>query len=196
MWWFVLFYSGRTVRHYWSDLHTHTLRISTGFEDFSPFGSPGKESACQRRKRKRLEFHLWAGKIPWRRAWPPTPVLVPEKSLGQRSLLGYSLWDCKELDTSEATKPTCWKGLGAGGEGDDRGWDGWMASRTWWTWVWVNSGRWWWTGRPGVLWFMGLQRIGHNWATELNWNPHVLPGLSMTLLSRENLSLAAVLAAF
>ena len=55
------------------------------------------------------------------------------------------------------------------GEGDDRGWDGWMASRTRWTWVWVNSGRWWWTGRPGVMWFMGSQRIGHNWATELNW---------------------------
>ena len=48
-----------------------------------------------------------------------------------------------------------WEGLGAGGEGDDRGWDGWMASLTWWTWVWVNSGSWWWTGRPGVLWFMG-----------------------------------------
>ena len=60
-------------------------------------------------------------------------------------------------------------GIGAGGEGDDRGWDGWMASLTWWTWVWVNAGSWWWTGRPGVLWFMGLQRVGHDWATELNW---------------------------
>ena len=63
----------------------------------------------------------------------------------------------------------CWEGLGAGGEGDDRGWDGWMASLTRWTWVWVNSGSWWWTGRPGVLRFMGLQRVGHDWATELNW---------------------------
>ena len=62
----------------------------------------------------------------------------------------------------------CWKGLGAGGEGDDRGWDGWMASLTRWTWVWVNSGRWWWTGRPGVLWLMGSQRVKLlNW-TELN----------------------------
>ena len=52
--------------------------------------------------------------------------------------------------------------------GDDRGWDGWMASSTRWTWVWVDSGSWWWTGRPGVLWFMGLQRVGHDWATELN----------------------------
>ena len=61
----------------------------------------------------------------------------------------------------------CWEGLGAGGEGDDRGWDGWMASRTQWTWVWVNSGSWWRTGRPAQ--FMGLQRVRHNWATELNW---------------------------
>ena len=55
------------------------------------------------------------------------------------------------------------------GEGDARGWDGWMASLTRWTWVWLNSGSWWWTGRPGVLRFMGSQRVGHDWATELNW---------------------------
>ena len=61
------------------------------------------------------------------------------------------------------------EGLGAGGEGDNRRWDGWMASPTRWTWVWVNSGRWWWTGRCGLLGFMGLQRVGHGWATELNW---------------------------
>ena len=54
------------------------------------------------------------------------------------------------------------EGLGAGGEGDDRGWDGWMASLTQCTWVWVNSWCWWWTGRPGVLWFMGSQRVGHD----------------------------------
>ena len=63
----------------------------------------------------------------------------------------------------------CWEGLRVGGEGDDRGWDGWMASLTQWTWVWVNSGSWWWIGRPGVLWSMGSQRVGHNWVTELNW---------------------------
>ena len=55
------------------------------------------------------------------------------------------------------------------GEGDGRGWDGWMASPTRWTWVWVNSGSWWWTERPGVLRFMGSQRVGHDWAIELNW---------------------------
>ena len=65
--------------------------------------------------------------------------------------------------------PDGWEELGAGGEGDDRGWDGWMASPTRWTWVWVNSGSLWRTGRPGVLRFVGSQRVGHDWATELNW---------------------------
>ena len=75
---------------------------------------------------------------------------------------------CKEL--THWKRPWCWEGLGAGGgEGDDRGWDGWMASLTQWTWVWVNSRSWWWTGRPGMLRFMGSQRIRHNRATELNW---------------------------
>ena len=62
---------------------------------------------------------------------------------------------CEEL--THWKRLWCWEGLGAGGEGDDRGWDGWMASPTQWTWVWVNSGSWWWTGRPGVLRFMGSQ---------------------------------------
>ena len=52
---------------------------------------------------------------------------------------------------------------------DNRGWDGWMASLTQWTWVWVDSGSWWWTGRSGMLQFMGSQRVGHDWVTELNW---------------------------
>ena len=73
---------------------------------------------------------------------------------------------CEEL--THWKRPWCWEGLGAG-EGDDRRWDGWMASLTRWTWVWVSSGSWWWTGRPGVLWFMGSQRVGHDWATKLNW---------------------------
>jgi len=57
----------------------------------------------------------------------------------------------------------------AGGEGDDKGWDGWMASLIQWTRVWVSFGSWWWTGKPGMLQSKGLQRVGHNWATELNW---------------------------
>ena len=74
---------------------------------------------------------------------------------------------CKEL--THLKRPWCWERLGAGGEGDETGWDGWMALPTRWTWVWVNSGSWWWTGRPGILRFMGSQRVGHDWVTELNW---------------------------
>ena len=66
-------------------------------------------------------------------------------------------------------RPWCWERLRVGGEGDNRGWDGWMASLTRWTWVWASSGSWWWTERPGLLRFMGSQRVGHDWVTELNW---------------------------
>ena len=72
-------------------------------------------------------------------------------------------------DSTHWKRLWCWEGSGAGREGDDRGWDGWMASLTRWMWVWVNPGSWWWTGRPGVLRFMGSQRVRHDWATELNW---------------------------
>ena len=68
-------------------------------------------------------------------------------------------------------RPWCWERLKAGGEGDDRGWDGWMASPTQSTWVWVNSGSWWRTGRPAMLWSMGVTK-SRTWLsdwTELNW---------------------------
>ena len=67
----------------------------------------------------------------------------------------------------------CWERLKTGGEGGDRGWDGWMASLTWWTWVWVGSESWRWTGKLGMLQFMGLPRIGQDWATELNWTEYM-----------------------
>ena len=66
-------------------------------------------------------------------------------------------------------RPWCQERLKEGGEGDNRGWDGWMASLSHWTWVWVNSGNWWMTGRPVVMWSMASQRVGHDRATELNW---------------------------
>ena len=74
---------------------------------------------------------------------------------------------CEEL--THLKRPWCWERLRAGGEGNDRGWDSWMALPTWWTWVCVNSGSWWWTWRPGVLQFIGWRRVRHDWATELNW---------------------------
>ena len=82
--------------------------------------------------------------------------------------LGHLMWRVDSLEKSLVFS-RCWEGLGAGGEGGNRGWGGWMASLTRWMWVWVNSGSWWWTGRPGMLRFMGSQRVGHDWATELNW---------------------------
>ena len=104
----------------------------------------------------------------------------PTSPFRRRSALGFLWkewcwsWNSSTLATSceELTHWRglwCWQGLGAGGEGDDRGSDGWMASLTWWTWVWVNSGSWWWTGRPGVLLFMGSQIVGYDWVTDLIW---------------------------
>jgi len=103
----------------------------------------------------------------------------PTSPFWRRSALGFLWrkwcwsWNSSTLATSceelmHWKRFWCWEGLGAGGEGDDRGWDGWMASLTGWTWVWVNSRSWWWTGRPGVLRFMGSWRVGHDWETELN----------------------------
>ena len=66
-------------------------------------------------------------------------------------------------------RPWCWGRLKAGGEGDDRGWGGLMASSARWTWVWASFRSWWWTGKPCLLQSMGSQRVGHNWETEMNW---------------------------
>ena len=122
-------------------------------------------------------FELWCWRrllrVPWTERRSNKSILKeisPGCSLEGLMLklkLQYFVTSCKEL--IHWKRLWCWEGLGAGGKGDDRGWDGWMASLTRWTWVWVNSGSWWWTGRPGVLWFMGLQRVGHDWATELIW---------------------------
>ena len=104
----------------------------------------------------------------------------PASPFWRRSVLGVHWWDwfwswnsntlatwCEEL--THLKRPWCWEKLKTGGEGDDRGWDGWMASPTQWKWVWVDSGSWWWTGRPSVLRFMRSQRVRHEWVTELNW---------------------------
>ena len=94
--------------------------------------------------------------------------ISPEYSLeGLMLKLQWNVTWCEEL--THWKRPWCWERLKAEGEGDDRGWDGWMASQTQWVWVWVNSRSWWWTGKPGVLQSMGSQRVGHDWVTELNW---------------------------
>ena len=75
---------------------------------------------------------------------------------------GHLMWRTNSLE-----KTLMLERLKAGGEGDDRGWDGWMASLTWWIWVWTSSGSWWWTRKPGMLQYMGSQRVGQDWG--LNW---------------------------
>ena len=67
-------------------------------------------------------------------------------------------------------RPWCWERLKVGEEGDYRGWDDWMPSPTWCTWVWVNSRSWWWRGQPNVLQCMGSQRVGQDWVTGLSWH--------------------------
>ena len=122
-------------------------------------------------------FELWCWRrllrVPWSERRSNQSILKEISPGCSMERLIWS-WNSSTLATSceELThwkRPWCWERVGAGGEGNDRGWDGWMASPTRWTWVWVNSGSWYWTGRPSVLLFMGLQRVGHNWATELNW---------------------------
>ena len=112
-------------------------------------------------------------RVPWTARRSNLSILMeisPEYSSAGRRLklkLQYFGHWCKQ--PPHWKRPWCWERLKAGGEGDHRGWDGWIASSTQWTWVWASSGNWWWTGKPGILQSMGLQRAGHDWVTELNW---------------------------
>ena len=142
--------------------------------------------------------HVWMWELDYKESWAPknlwfwtvmlgktleSPLdykeIKPVNPKGNRSwiFIGRTdveaetpiLWPPDNEELSHLKRPWCWERLKVGREGDDREWDGWMASPTRWAWVWVNSGSWWWTGRPGVLRSMGSQRVGHDWATELNW---------------------------
>ena len=121
-------------------------------------------------------FELWCWwrllRVPWTARRSNRSILKNSPGYSLEGLMlklkiqyfGHLMWRVDSLE-----KTLMLGGIGAGGEGDVRGWDGWMASPTWCTWVWVNSGSWWWTGRPGVLRFMGSQGVRHDWVTELNW---------------------------
>ena len=136
--------------------------------------------------------HVWMWELNYKESWAPKNwcfwTVVLEKTLespldrkeiqpvhpkGNQSWIFIGRIEAPKLWPPDAKnwltrKDWCWERLKAGGEGDDRGRDGWMASPTRWTWVWASSGRWWRTRKSGVLQSMGLQRVGHNWATELN----------------------------
>ena len=134
-------------------------------------------------------FELWC----WRRLLSvPWTARRSNQSILRKSVLNIHWKDwcwrwssnalatwCKEL--THWKRPWYWERLKVG-EGDGRGWDGWMASPTQWTCVWVNSGSWWWTGRPGMLKSMGSQRVGHDWMTELNWTEHLPYSITWDLL--------------
>ena len=159
----------------------------------SPVGMYGYESwTIKKAEHRRTDaFGLWC----WRRllrvprtAWRSNQSILKEISPGC-SLEECWSWNsntlvtwCEEL--TQLKRPWCWERLRAGREGDHRRWNGWMASPTQGTWVWVGSGSWWWTGRPGVLRFMGSQSVRHDWATELNWMVHSvgIPHLPFLLL--------------
>ena len=114
----------------------------------------------------------------WCRGWKVCSVYRSQLGytpwFGGKSRIYFATW-CEKL--THWKRPWCWERLKGGGEGYDRGWDAWMASLTRWTWVWTSSGSWCWTGSPGMLQSMGSQRVGHDWAIELNWN--ILPDSSI-----------------
>ena len=129
-------------------------------------------------------FDPWVRKSPRRRKWQPTPVLLPGKLHGLRSLVGYSPWGRKELDMAERLhsltvndhllqradsleKTPIMEKIEGRRRTGHKGWDGRMSSLTQWTWIWTNSGRYWRTGKPGVLQLMGAQRLGHDGLTQL-----------------------------
>ena len=140
---------------------------------------PGVMYGCESWTKKKAEHwradasELWCWRRLWRVPWTARrsnqsilKEINPEYSLEGLILklkLQYLAIGCKEL--THWKRPWYWERLKAGGEGDDRGWAGGMASLTQWTWVWANSGSWWWTGKPGVLQSMGSQRVGHDLVT-------------------------------
>ena len=127
-------------------------------------------------------FELWCWRrllrVPWTAGRSNQSILKRKSTLN----IHWKDWCWKKSSNTLATwcrvdslkKTVCWERLRAGGKGDDRGWDGWMASPTRCTRVWVNSWSCWWTERSGVLHSMGSQRVRHYWATELNWTDRVV----------------------
>ena len=121
---------------FWTVVLEKTLESSLDCKDIQPVHPKGDQSL------------IFIGRTEWCWSWNSNTLAT---------------W-CEELTHWE--RPWCWERPRAGGEGDDRGWDGWMASPTWWTWIWVDSRNWWWTGRPGMLHFMRSQRVRHDLVTE------------------------------
>ena len=157
---------------------TLPIKVHLGKAIFFPVVMYGCESwTIKKAERNRIDvFELWYRRllrVPWTARRSNQSILKeisPGCSLEGLMLklkLQYFGHLMRRADSLEK-RPWCWERLKSR-EGDDRGWYGWMASLSQWTWVQVNSRSWWWTGRPGMLQFMGSQRVRHDWATELNW---------------------------
>ena len=134
---------------FWIVVLEKTLESPLGCKEIQPVHSEGDQS------------WIFIGKTD---AEAETPMLKLK-----HQYIGHLMWRTDSLE-----KTLLLERLKAGGEADGRGWDSWMASLTWWTWIWVNSGSWWWTGRPGVLQSMETQRVGHDLTdlTELYYSPN------------------------
>ena len=147
------------------------------------YGFPVVMYGCESLTIKKAErqrtgvFELWCWRrllrVPWTARRSNQSILEeisPEYSLEELMLkLRLQYFGHLMLKLTHWKRPWCWERLKAE-KGDDRGWDGWMASPTRWTRVWASSRNWWWTRKPGVLQSIRSQRVGHDWATELNWN--------------------------
>ena len=170
-----------------SILKSRGITLPTNIHLAKAMGFPIVMYRCESRTIKNIKnaehrridaFELWC----WRRL-----LRVPWTARGSNQSISLECWKdwcwswssnslatwCEEL--THLKRPWCWERLKAGGEGDNRGWDGWMASPVQWTWVWVNSGSWWWTGRPGPA-VHGMAKSG----TQLgNWT-ELMPEISGT----------------
>ena len=165
-------------------LKSRDITLSTKVRLVKAMVFPVVMYGCESRTIKKAEhwridaFELWCWRrllrVPWTARRSNQYILKeisPECSLEGLMLkvklqyFGQLRWSADSFE-----KTLIWERLRVGREGDNRGWDGWMASLTQWTWIWVDSGSWWSTGKPGVLLFMRLQRVGHDWVTELNWS--------------------------
>ena len=159
-------------RHYFTD--KGPCSQSYGFSSSHVYGC--ESWTMKEAEHQRIDaFELWCWRrllrVPWTaRRWNQSILqeISPEYSLeGLMLKLNSNTLATWWEELTHLKRPWCWDRLKAEGEGDDRGWDSWMAPLTWWAWVWASSRTWWWTGKPGVLQSMGSQRVGHDWATEL-----------------------------
>ena len=138
-----------------------------------------KKAECQRID----AFELWSWRrllrVPWTARSSNQSILseispeYPLEGLMLKLKLQYFGYLMRRTDSFEKT--LILERLKTGGEGDDRGWDGWMVSPARWTWVWARSRSWWRTGKSGMLQSMRSQRVGHDWGTELNWVKVLVP---------------------